>query len=132
MTAPDRIAVYWTAVDEDTMPARLMAQTPRSPIFDEDLPKSQRIEYVRADLATPQSWDDVTGTKHVQFPRTTPLAEALAVVLDALKDGEVWGRAVNGASAVLNSGMPEEYWTRPKEIRESLDAALRAIGEGRA
>lgn len=53
MTAPDRIAVYWTAADEDTMPARLMAQTPRSPIFDEDLPKMQRVEYVRTDLADP-------------------------------------------------------------------------------
>ena len=115
MTTPDRIAVYWTAADEDTMPARLMAQTPRSPIFDEDLPKSQRIEYVRADLT-----------------RTTPLAEALAVVLEAMKDGEVWGRAVNAAMPIINADLNPIAWLPVTETRKALDAALRAIGEGKA
>lgn len=53
MTTPERIAVYWAAIYDEVMPARLLAQTPKSPIFAEDLPKSTRIEYIRADLATP-------------------------------------------------------------------------------
>lgn len=120
MTAPDRIAVYWTAVDEGTTPARLMAQTPRSPIFDEDLPKSQRIEYVRADLATPQSWDDVTGTKHVQFPRTTPLAEAQIAA------------AVNAVWSEMEDSKTQRWTLRKEHIHNAIATALRAIGEGKA
>ena len=54
------------------------------------------------------------------------------MVADGLNDGEVWRVAVNGAAAILNSGMPGSYWPPVKQIREALDAALRAIAEGRA
>lgn len=57
--------------------------------------------------------------------------DAARVVADGLADGEVWRVAVNGAAAILNSGMPEEYWTPVKQIRETLDASLRAITDGR-
>lgn len=58
--------------------------------------------------------------------------DAARVVADGLNDGEVWCVAVNGAAAILSSGMPESYWPPVKRIREALDAALRAIAEGRA
>ena len=53
MTAPDRIAAYWTAAGNDTMPSQMLPLTPKSPLFHDDMPKSQRIEYVRADLVDP-------------------------------------------------------------------------------
>ena len=61
---------------------------------------------------------------------TVTVQDAARVVADGLADGEVWRVAVNGAAAILNSGMPEEYWTPVKQIREALHAALRAIAEG--
>lgn len=63
--------------------------------------------------------------------RAITVQDAARVVADGLADGEVWRVAVNGAAAILNSGMPEEYWTPVKQIRETLDASLRAITEGR-
>lgn len=63
-------------------------------------------------------------------PQPITVAQAAQTVAQALKDGEVWRVAVNAASAILNSGMPQEYWTRPTEIRKALDDALRAIEGG--
>ena len=64
--------------------------------------------------------------------RPTPLAEALAVVLEAMKDGEVWGRAVNAAMPIINADLNPIAWLPVTETRKALDAALRAIGEGKA
>ncbi len=68
------------------------------------------------------------------YPAPHPLTvqDAARVVADGLNDGEVWRVAVNGAAAILNSGMPGSYWPTVKQIREALDAALRAISEGQA
>ena len=66
------------------------------------------------------------------FGQPITVQDAARVVADGLADGEVWRVAVNGAAAILNSGMPGSYWPRVKQIREALDAILRAIAEGRA
>ena len=65
-------------------------------------------------------------------PQPLTVQDAARVVADGLADGEVWRVAVNGAAGILNSGMPGSYWPRVKQIREALDAILRAIAEGRA
>ena len=107
----------------------------------------------RAAPEIPQSWDDLMGTKHVQFPRTTPLAEALAVPLNCRKwpfypiempttaDGK--GPATIGIDA---ASVEYEVWDQDFNTHASFNnladaineamrlsiAALRAIGEGRA
>lgn len=73
--------------------------------------------------------DEAIEGWHVIHPNIT-VQDAAKVVADGLADGEVWRVAVNGAAVILNSGMPEEYWTPVKQIREALHAALRAIAEG--
>ena len=116
MTAPDRIAAYWTAADNDTMPSQMLTLTPKSPRFHDDMPKSQRIEYIRADLVDP-----------------TPLAEALAVpevkaLVEALRDIDALD------PEVAHIGACSENAIRGLVLRmgERARAALRAIGEGKA
>jgi len=147
MTAPDRIRATWYATDDVEMPKSLSALTPASRFWDTD---PHLVEYVRADLAAPQSWDDVNGTKHVQFP-TTPLAEALAVpteaILQALADhndllrsaAAIAGRGVLEGEGVVATANWDAFYNRVKvvlkrhhETTNAARAALRAIGEGRA
>lgn len=62
----------------------------------------------------------------------TDAREAAAVVLDAMNDGEVWGRAVNAAMPIINADLDQSAWVTVSEVREALIAALRAlIGEER-
>jgi hypothetical protein len=54
----------------------------------------------------------------------------LAVVLEAMNDGAVWGRAVNAAMPILNADIDQSAWNTVTEVRDAIRAALAAMEGG--
>ncbi|NBW16166.1 MAG: hypothetical protein EBR82_50105 [Caulobacteraceae bacterium] len=121
MTAPSELVVFWTAADEDTMPAAMLAHTEKSREFSEGSRDGERVEYIRKDVA-----EDLIGMAEPLLMEAlgneqgeTQVAEAkLAEAVEALRFLEI---------AATGAGVP--HLQERKLLHETILKARAVLAE---